>query len=254
MVKFYKSIARYYDDIFPLNVQQVNFVVSLINGEVKNKNVLDVGCGTGNLSLVLAKYFNRVEAIDLDPEMISIALSKAAAPGSNVNFRCLNMLEIINHFSPEEFDLILSFGNTVVHLDNVIEIGHFLDQTKKLLKPGGKLLLQIVNYDHILEQYIHALPMINNNKVKFDRYYDYFPEKNKINFTTILTVKESKTVIKNRVLLYPLKQSEVKNLLNQAGYRDLIFYGSFTKETFNSHSLPMIVVANKTIQRYNSKG
>jgi len=243
MKKFYNSIARYYDFIFPLNEQQLNFIVSSMNGKAKTKSVLDIGCGTGSLSLALAKYCKRVVAIDLDPEMITMGKSKAKTSLSEVNFKCLDMLEIKEYFSPAEFDLILSFGNTVVHLGDSLEVRNFFQQARNILKSGGKLLLQIVNYNRILHQNIYGLPLINNKKIKFERYYESIPERNKIDFVTILTVKEKNQVIKNRVELYPMKKNELKNLLEGTGFRDLFFYGSFAKEEFSCQSLPLIVEA-----------
>lgn len=40
-------------------------------------DMLDIGCGTGELSLPLAKYFNKVLAIDPDPDMLKLAKGKA---------------------------------------------------------------------------------------------------------------------------------------------------------------------------------
>jgi 2-polyprenyl-3-methyl-5-hydroxy-6-metoxy-1,4-benzoquinol methylase len=245
MNKFYQSIAGYYDDIFPLNKHQVEFIVSSMNGKTRTGNVLDIGCGTGNLSLELAKHFNKVEAIDLDQEMISIARSKAKTTSSKVIFTTLNMLDIEKQFNPAEFEAILSFGNTMVHLKNHIEIGDLLNQIKKLLKSGGKLFLQIVNYDCILEQNIKALPLINNRKVKFERYYEYIPERDIISFTTVLTVKKKNRIVKNRVELYPLRKNELKKLLQKAGFENPLFFGSFARESFSRTSLLLIVEAEK---------
>ncbi|MGB4872206.1 MAG: class I SAM-dependent methyltransferase, partial [Candidatus Promineifilaceae bacterium] len=43
--------------------------------------ILDIGCGTGSLSAVLAGLGHQVTGIDLSPVMISIAQTKAAKQG-----------------------------------------------------------------------------------------------------------------------------------------------------------------------------
>ncbi len=68
--------------------------------------VLDVGCGTGELTLNLAKiaYPGRVLGIDNAPGMIEVALSKAKAAGiQNLAFRVHDMrdLDLV-----DEFDVI----------------------------------------------------------------------------------------------------------------------------------------------------
>src|SRR4051794_30546070 len=50
-------------------------------------DVLDLGCGTGFLALLLAHLGHRVTGIDLSPEMIAIATDKARALGLEASFR-----------------------------------------------------------------------------------------------------------------------------------------------------------------------
>jgi 2-polyprenyl-3-methyl-5-hydroxy-6-metoxy-1,4-benzoquinol methylase len=50
-------------------------------------DILDVGCGTGFLSLLLAEAGHRVIGIDFAPAMLETARRKAAARGLTVEFR-----------------------------------------------------------------------------------------------------------------------------------------------------------------------
>jgi 2-polyprenyl-3-methyl-5-hydroxy-6-metoxy-1,4-benzoquinol methylase len=50
-------------------------------------DALDVGCGTGFLSLLLAELGHRVTGIDIAREMLAMARRKAAARGFRVDFR-----------------------------------------------------------------------------------------------------------------------------------------------------------------------
>ena len=242
-MKFYKSIAKYYDYIFPYNSNQKDFIISSINEPYREKSVLDIGCGTGNLTLELSKCFNNIVGIDSDREMIRLAKSKIKRFVNSIGFKYLNMLDIGKHFAPSVFDVIICFGNTLVHLADSGEIESFLMQTKTLLKPGRKLLLQIVHYDRILKQSIQLLPLIENEMVKFERYYSYHRQQRVIDFKTILTVKKENRVIKNCVQLYPLLKKEVENILKNVGYRKIFYYGSFKKEGFTQHSPPLIIEA-----------
>src|SRR5260370_4859887 len=49
-------------------------------------DALDVGCGTGFLSLLLAELGHRVTGIDMAPSMLAQARAKAAAPGPAAYF------------------------------------------------------------------------------------------------------------------------------------------------------------------------
>ena len=240
---FYQSIAPYYDFIFSYNPDQKDFIISSANGQLKDKSVLDIGCGTGNLTFELSKHFKKIVGIDMDVDMLNIAETKKRTNKDKIDFKCTNMLEIKNHFFASTFDLIFSFGNTLVHLNNSEEIEDFLKQTKMILKPGGKLLLQIINYDRILAYDIQSLPLIENENIKFERYYKYHGQRKKIIFETILTVKKKNMVKKNKVELYPVLKKEIKNLLMDAGYTMVLFYWNFKKGNVTATSVPLIIEA-----------
>ena len=52
--------------------------------------VLDIGCGTGSLSVVLAELGHTVTGIDLSPAMISLARTKAEAREVRVEFQVMD--------------------------------------------------------------------------------------------------------------------------------------------------------------------
>ncbi|HJO92810.1 MAG TPA: class I SAM-dependent methyltransferase [Victivallales bacterium] len=240
MNKFYSSISDVYDYIFPPSKAQTNFILSEIDTP-SQKNILDIGCGTGNLSSSLAKHFKSVQAVDLDMEMINKANEKYRL--NNLFFSCADMLKISEYFKSDKFDSIDSFGNTLVHLDSPDEILNFFNETKKLLNDSGKLLIQIINYDRILTNNVKSLQTIDNEHIKFERYYNYLSDKHKIEFKTILTIKESNQIIHNSVNLYPLLKEETNNLLLEAGFQHISFYGNFMKEKYSINSIPLIFEA-----------
>ena len=241
MNKFYSNISDVYDYIFPFNQLQVDFILSQTSSPA-DKNLLDIGCGTGNLSSKLGKYFNHVKAVDLDASMMEVAKKKHDK--GNLFFLNIDMLKIAEEFSTVKFDIIASFGNTLVHLDSAEEILTFFKEAKSLLNDSGKLFVQIINYDRVLSKHIKNLPTIDNKHIKFERYYKYLPDKHKVEFKTILTVKESSQIIHNSVNLYPLLKEEANRLLLKAGFNTISFYGSFTKEDYSINSVPLIFEAS----------
>ena len=121
------------------------------------------------------------------------------------------MLHINRAFPDNYFDTVICFGNTLVHLDSNTEIRTFLNHTARLLKPGGKLLLQILNYDYILDKKISELPLIETSRLHFTRHY-ILPNggQQKIEFKTILTDKFSSEIVENNVPLLPIRKKELE--------------------------------------------
>jgi 2-polyprenyl-3-methyl-5-hydroxy-6-metoxy-1,4-benzoquinol methylase len=237
---FYESISGYYDDIFPLDHTQVEFVEASIPGPHDGKAVLDVGCGTGSLALALARDGYRVTGVDLDAAMVELAVQKGRGV-SNVHFRQQDMRRLSGAFHRSSLDAILCFGNTLVHLERA-DVASFCGTGRELLGKDGRLLLQILNYDHILSMRLPGLPAIENDRLRFERIYRYTGT-GSIVFRTVLTVKSTGAVLENEVSLYPLKREELEALLKEAGFSHIRFYGNFSRVPFAAGGLPLVVTA-----------
>lgn len=242
-MSFYQSIAEVYNKIFPLNPGQVEFV-SRMFPEAGDLTLLDVGCGTGLLSQALSFSFKKVMGIDLDEAMLAEARTSANQADRPAYFM-VDMLEIDRHFEPESFDCLVCFGNTLVHLPSLAYISDFCKKSYDLLGSRGKLLIQIIHYDRILDQHIGALPTLENNDIQFIRKYHYLKDIHQIEFETILTIKKKDQIIRNRVGLYPVVQSEMEACLRDAGFKDIRFYGNFKGEPLSAESIPMVIEACK---------
>jgi 2-polyprenyl-3-methyl-5-hydroxy-6-metoxy-1,4-benzoquinol methylase len=73
-----------------------------------SENILDLGCGTGEFSRLLARRANRVIAIDLSPNSIEIARQKSQQY-INIDFQVADVLKW--EFPIEKFDAIASTKN-----------------------------------------------------------------------------------------------------------------------------------------------
>jgi glycine/sarcosine N-methyltransferase len=242
-MSFYEEIADYYDLIFPFNRAHIDFVKSCVEEPYRTKTVLDAGCGTGDLAIALAQIGFHAIGIDYDAKMLRKAGEKIDKEHP-VIFNRLDMREIAHYFIIPTFDAVLCFGNTLVHLTGLSEIESFCKQIKSILKDNGSFLLQILNYDHILDHNIKSLPLIENNIIAFERYYKYNDINNLIEFRTVLTIKESKRIIENTILLYPLRKHELDMILKKAGFTDISYYGDFDKRKLKEDSLPLVAEAS----------
>jgi 2-polyprenyl-3-methyl-5-hydroxy-6-metoxy-1,4-benzoquinol methylase len=241
-MNFYTSIAEAYEAIFPLNREQVNFIATATQAS-GNLDVLDVGCGTGQLAQALAQQGHRVTGIDLNPEMVARAV--AGNTSDSVNYYVQNMLELNARFQSQSFDAVLCFGNTLVHLPDEDAVGVFARQAFQVLKPGGRLLLQLINYDRILNRQINGLPTIDNADIEFVRGYEYLKEQHRIDFRTRLTLKASGKVIENSQLLLPLKKDELMTQISAAGFVKLKAYGGFKQQEWSEDTQPLVLEAER---------
>lgn len=106
-----------------------------------NSQILEIGCGTGTLSLLMAERGAQITAIDVSPDMLSEAEFKAEEAGlaDAITFHQLDVTELSDHFEPHSFDLIVS---TLAFSEFPPEVLQYaLKHAPQLLKPGGRLLI-----------------------------------------------------------------------------------------------------------------
>ncbi|MCC7450810.1 MAG: methyltransferase domain-containing protein [Anaerolineae bacterium] len=100
-----------------------------------DQHVLEIGCGTGLITLSIAPGVQHVTAIDISPQMIAIAQDKARSQHiTNVDFRVADGYAL--PFDDQAFDTVLVFN--ILHI--VKEPTAVLREAHRLLKPGGLLV------------------------------------------------------------------------------------------------------------------
>ena len=108
-------------------------------GIAPGDKVLDVGCGTGTLTIAAqaqAGANGEIHGIDAAPEMIEEARRKAIEQGAGIDFQ-VGLIEDIP-FPDDEFDLVLS-SFVLHHLPSELKRSGFIE-IRRVLKPGGRFL------------------------------------------------------------------------------------------------------------------
>jgi SAM-dependent methyltransferase len=138
--KYYK----YYDYLYinknyEEDIKQIDHILNLkINKKLKIKRVLEVGCGTGNHTILLSKKYNYISAVDIDENMLNIARNKLSKT-KNVNI--FNNLKNVEGF----FELSLSMFNVINYLGSIQDIDCFFNNIKKRLVSGGIYIFDMWN-------------------------------------------------------------------------------------------------------------
>jgi SAM-dependent methyltransferase len=96
-------VLKVYKNAYDLSIQKIRSVLS------PDQQVLEIGCGTGIISLGIAPYVEKVIATDISPQMISVAKSKGESSSvSNVDFRVCDGYSV--PYDDESFDVVLLFN------------------------------------------------------------------------------------------------------------------------------------------------
>lgn len=138
--------ARYYDAMAAIvtlgRAGKIRARTAALARIAHGEAVLDVGCGTGELTRVvatraLAGGAGQVHGIDASPEMIVVARQKAARAGLGIDFR-VAVVEALP-FADSTFDAVVS-SLMMHHLPDDLK-GPALAEIRRVLKPGGRLMV-----------------------------------------------------------------------------------------------------------------
>lgn len=248
MREWYENFNKYYMDIHAplltkeINESEVNFLEHVLKLE-KGASILDLPCGYGRHSNILAERGYKVTGIDIKEEFLDIAKSNSI-DSSNPSFLQGDMRNIPFE---NEFDAILNLFTSFGYYSDE-ENFKTLESFSKALKMGGKLVIDILNREWSLKQTKDS-PLVwilyDDNKV--------FMAKNKYNIFSgrwrsdqIITDHGQAHTQFQDIRLYTY--TELSNMLNKVGMVILSSYGNInTGEPYSINSRNMIVVAEKVL-------
>ena len=109
--------------------------------DLKNKTVVDLGCGTGIFTFLLERFEpEKIIGIDLSEEMLKIADEKARKMGSKATFLAYDASKCADIIK-EPVDFIFS-STTSHYIKNIDEL---FENVSKSLKPGGESIFSVIH-------------------------------------------------------------------------------------------------------------
>ena len=156
-----KDLQSFYKSVYKKG-ERKHFTTFLVNGKPssehlevlkelnwKDKEILDVGCGTGLFSYLCAKKGGNVLGIDYADEAIELATNTYRH--KNLKYKKMDAKEI-----KEKYDVIVSIG-TLEHMDNPFGM---LKTLKSRLKKNGKIIITNPNWTNTRGHMLMTLKLL----------------------------------------------------------------------------------------------
>ncbi|MFW0042618.1 MAG: bifunctional 2-polyprenyl-6-hydroxyphenol methylase/3-demethylubiquinol 3-O-methyltransferase UbiG [Coxiella endosymbiont of Dermacentor silvarum] len=143
VIKFSKLAEEWWDPegrmkpLHLINPIRVRYIQQ--HAILKDKQILDVGCGGGLLSEALAKQNAQVTAIDISDVLITVAKNHAQQQQLNIDYRCQD-IEILEKTN-KKFDII----TCMELLEHTPDPLRMIKVCALLTKPGGKIFFSTIN-------------------------------------------------------------------------------------------------------------
>jgi SAM-dependent methyltransferase len=249
----FDRFARFYD----LDYEPFQDDVALYLGFAERTGgpLLELGCGTGRLLLPLARAGFSITGVDMSPRMMEVAQAKVDDAGldDQISLVQADMREVN---LPQQYRLAFIAINSFMHLLTMEDQLDALRAWRKLLLPGGLLVIDVDNPDprHLLEA---------DGRLDLQgRWFD--PDTGATVLKHMSRTLDAARQLQHVLFIYDevfpdgqmrrtlapfqaryLYRYEGELLLNKAGFTPEQVYGSYDLDPYGSDSERMIFVARR---------
>ncbi|HVB78388.1 MAG TPA: methyltransferase domain-containing protein [Candidatus Binataceae bacterium] len=208
------------------------------------ERVLDLCCGPGRHSVLLAKRGCKVTGLDLSQSYLDLARSAAADSKVVLETVSADMREIpFNDYFDAAINMYSSFG----YLESEAEDLRVLESISRSLKRGGRILLDMLNREWAVTNYIQ-----NDWHAEADgtiyvehRALDLRSSRMRVRFVIVGPDGSRHDSTGHDIRLYTL--TEASRLLERAGFGGIEVFGGFADEPYGIESRRMILCARKCL-------
>jgi len=218
--------------------------------------ILELGCGTGRITMALAEAGKRITGLDLSERMLERAVKKRASLIVEARERVHLVQGDMTHFDlGEKFRLILIPFRPFQHLLDVRQQMDCLGCVRRHLARGGRLIFDVFQTDaerihdpvHMRESPVTEYRTADGRQVRISERIAAFHRAEQINdVEMIFSVVHPNGKKERLVFAWPLRyffRYEVEHLLARCGFNVTAQYGNFDRTPISDDSPEMIFVA-----------
>lgn len=203
-------------------------------------DVLDLACGPGRHSVVLAKRGFRVTGVDLSAFLLGKARQRARAHDVDVEWVQEDMRRFVR---PEALDLALSLFTSFGYFESRDDDLKVLRNIHRSLRPGGALVMEIAGREALARKFHPTTSKeLADGRLLVERHeivYDWTRIRN--HWITI----EDDTATTFRFEFRVYSGQELKSLLFDAGFAGVKLFGAYDGRPYDLHAERLVAVARK---------
>lgn len=229
-MKAYTYLPMIYDDM----MQEIDYdmwleyLVNLIKKQGSDvKNILELGCGTGNITLKLLENGYEIVGIDYSDEMLEIAREKTLEYDSKVFFLSQDITEL--DLDIYEIDCVIAVNDTFNYILENNELKDIFKYIYDRLKKGGAFVFDISSF------YKLSVVLGNNTFGEtqddkayiWENFYDELDET--VHMDINIFQKENKNYVRYEEshIQKAHKTDKMIKLLEDAGFENILVYSDF---------------------------
>jgi glycine/sarcosine N-methyltransferase len=250
---FYDNLAGDYDAMTGFEKRFIHEkpFFSLLIQEYGITTALDAGAGTGFHSLLLGQLGVDMTAADVSKHMLE--RTKAHAKDLHLAIKVVeSSFEELPVTLHKKFDAVFCMGNSLPHLLTHEELVLSLKSFSAMLRPGGFLFLQLLNYNRILVSKDRIQSVKEAGGVTFVRSYEFHEKFVVFNILRLRNKNRQLVHQLDSIKLRPIVKLELLKALDEAGFGDLRFHGSIALDDYHEETSKDLVV--RALKRKETNG
>jgi len=247
-VEFYDELATDYDQMtrFQERLAAEERTLAQWKRRYGFTSALDAACGTGLHAILLSRIGVRTVGADISAGMLEQARRHAKQAQASVEWAQIAFSELSSRFPTSSFDAVFCLGNSLPHVLDDTELRVTLENFRSVLRPGGVLAVQLLNYARILETCERIVGINESGDATFVRFYDFL-DKERVRFN-ILTIRRDGKKLSHSLRSTTLCTHGLAKLstsLGELGFVSLETYGDLRFAPFQqNNSANLVIVAH----------
>ena len=208
--------------------------------------VLELGCGTGTMTEILASAGYDMIGIDQSEEMLEEALEKKQESGHEILYLCQDMREFELYGTVRAIICICDSMNYILEEEEVL--GILTSAAHNYLDYGGLFIFDL-NTEYKYREILGEQTIAENREEGSFIWENCFDEESQVNeYALTLFIKEEDDLYRKHEEFHYQKAYEperVKELLEEAGLKVEAIYDAFTREPVREDSERIYFIARE---------
>ena len=235
-----------YNFLFPEKLfietnEQVESILKLVG--FNGVTILDLCCGPGRCSIVLAKKGFSVTGVDLSPFLLDKAKERAKSEGLSVEWVLEDMRRFIRQ---DSYDLVLNMFTSFGYFDDKSDDLVVLENVFTSLKPGGAFLIDVMGKERLAKIFQPTVSNVLSDGTMIVQRPEIYDDWTRVkNDWTIIKGDRAKTFTFHHTVY---SGQELKDRMEQSGFKSIKLYGGLDGSAYDSNAERLVIVGFKPTQ------
>ncbi|MEX0771401.1 MAG: methyltransferase domain-containing protein [Balneolaceae bacterium] len=219
-------------------------------------SILDLACGQGRHLIEMATRGNyNLFGLDRSRYLIQRAKNISKKRGFSINFKEGDVRKL--PYSADSFDYVTILGNSFGYFETIDDDLKILNEIFRVLKPGGKVLMDIADGEYLRENYTpRSWEWIDKNHFVC-RERSIAADNERLISREIVTHSEKGVIVDQFYAERLYTKDQLKNLLENVDFKEVSFHGYIEPESLRNQDLGMMqqrfILTAKSVKQQTPK-